>query len=161
MKKPAEHFYFFQITDATAFKAMLRKDVVPLITSVETLVSPPVEQPPAYVNIAFSQSWLTALGVTDSLGDPNFAKGQFADAANLKDDTSTWASQFKGTSIHGVILIGSDANVNIENTFASLKDTFLASATVVLSLDGAARPGSEAGHERRLHWHVMSFRILT
>lgn len=150
MKKPAEHFYFFHINDVAAFKNVLKNDIVPRITSVETLVSPPAEQPPAYVNIAFSQSGLTALGITEALNDGAFAKGQFADASNLRDDTAQWAAPFKGTSIHGVILVGSDRDTNIEQTFAEFKSAFLASVSVVFSLDGAARQGSQEGHERKV-----------
>jgi hypothetical protein len=59
------------------------------------------------------------LGITDNLGDAAFSGGQFAklDAANLKDDASVWQSQFNGTSIHGVILIGSNVGTNIQDNF--------------------------------------------
>jgi hypothetical protein len=147
MKKPVEHFYFFKINDAAQFKTAL-KSQLSLITSAATLISPPSQQPAAYVNIAFSQSGLTALGVTDSLGDANFAAGQFADASNLKDDTSVWQSQFKGTSIHGVILVGSDVGTNIQDTFQTAIQALGNSASIVFQLDGAARPGDQAGHER-------------
>ena len=107
MKKPVETFYFFHIQDAVGFKSALNGDI-PLITSVATLLSPPASQPLAFVNVAFSQSGLNTLGITDDLGDPFFTAGQFADADNLGDDTSQWETEFAGTNIHGVFLIGSD-----------------------------------------------------
>lgn len=148
MKKPVETFAFFKITNATAFKQTMRTMVVPLITSAATLISPPANQPSAYVNVAFSQSGLLALNITDNLGDQNFTSGQFADAASLKDDISKWQSQFKGTDIHGVFLVGSDVGTNIVNTFAPVLQALSSSASLVYELQGAARPGAEAGHER-------------
>lgn len=149
MKKPAEHFYFFRITNATAFKKAMRKNVIPLITSAQTLVSPPPKQPSAFVNMAFSQSGLLALGITDNLGDSAFSNGQFADAANLQDSTSTWETVFKGTSIHGVALVGSDVDTNIGRTFAPVIEAFKNCATIVYILNGRVRPGNQEGHERQ------------
>ena len=107
MKKQKEIFYFFHINNAATFKTALRA-YNPEIASTAVLLSPPASQPLAFVNVAFSQTGLTALGVIDNLGDSQFAEGQFADAVNLGDDTSKWDSAFAGTNIHGVFLIGSD-----------------------------------------------------
>ncbi|EIN09037.1 peroxidase TAP [Punctularia strigosozonata HHB-11173 SS5] len=146
MKKPVENFYFFHINDAAQFKADF-KTQLSIITSAATLISPPADQPAAYVNVGFSQSGLTALGVTDDLGDADFSSGQFAQAAALKDDTTQWEPEFKGTNIHGVFLVGSDVGTNIQDTFNDAIQELLKSATIVYELDGAARPGAEAGHE--------------
>lgn len=161
MKKPVENFYFFQITDADAFKQTMRTTVLPLITSTATLVSPPAQQPNAYVNVAFSNTGLQTLDVTDSLEDSFFANGQFADAASLKDDVSTWQDVFKGTNIHGVFLVGSDTASNIDQTFSPVLQALQSSASVVLELQGAARPGNEAGHEREREMLPYPCQILT
>lgn len=108
MKKQKEQFVFFHINNATTFKKVLKTYAPANITSIQTLLSAPSAQPLAFVNLAFSQSGATALGVTDDLGDSFFSAGQFADASALGDDTSNWDSTFTGTDVHGVFLIGSD-----------------------------------------------------
>lgn len=142
MKKPLELFYFFHINDATAFKAALRNNVISLVTSTRQIISPPAQQPLAFLNIAFSQSGLTALGITDNLGDSTFSAGQWADAANLKDDTSTWEDVWKGTNIHGVFLIGSDQQTYIDNLVTTLQGYLGSSITELTRVQGAARPGN-------------------
>ena len=107
MKKQKETFFFFHIEDPTAFKTALGT-YLPHITSTATILSAPALQPLAFVNVAFSQTGLNALGITDNLGDSLFSAGQFADAPSLSDDMSQWEEPFKGTDIHGVFLIGSD-----------------------------------------------------
>lgn len=107
MKKQKERFIFFQINDAVQFKNAL-KTYAPHITSTATLISPPAQQPLAFVNLAFSNTGLRTLGITDNLGDQQFSSGMFADAQNLKDDLGQWAPPFTSTSIHGVFLMGSD-----------------------------------------------------
>lgn len=150
MKKPLELFVFFSISNPTAFKAALRSNVISLVTSTAQILSPPSAQPLAFLNIAFSQSGLTTLGITDNLGDPQFATGQFADAPNLNDDTSIWETVWKGTSIHGVMLIASDQQGYIDDLLTTIKGYFGTSMSVLTTLQGAARPGAEAGHEREL-----------
>lgn len=107
MKKQMERLVFFQINDAAGFKTAL-KTYLPQITSTATLISPASEQPLTFVNIAFSHTGLTALGITDNLNDARFSEGMFTDAPNLGDDTSQWLPPFTGTSIHGVFVLGSD-----------------------------------------------------
>jgi hypothetical protein len=68
------------------------------------------------VNIAFSHTGLLALNVSDTLGDPLFTGGMFADAALLGDPgTVNWVSAFAGTSIHGVFLLASSSTTNINS----------------------------------------------
>lgn len=148
MKKPKELFYFFHINDATAFKTALRTQVAALVTSTAILVSPAASQPLAFLNIAFSSSGLNALGITDNLGDPNFAAGQYAEAAALGDVPEDWETAYAGTSIHGVFLIGSDTQSYIDNLLTTVTGYFGTSITEKTRLLGAARPGAEAGHER-------------
>jgi hypothetical protein len=148
MKKSQELFYFFSIANATDFKGKLAGDILPLITTT-TQILDVSSQPITALNIAFSQSGLTALSVTDSLGDSAFAGGQFKDLKNLGDPGSTnWVPQFAGTGIHGVMLFASDSVDNINSAVSSLESSLGDSITKVYSLQAAARPGSEAGHER-------------
>jgi hypothetical protein len=107
MKKQQERLVFFKINNAAGFKSAL-KSYLPQITSTATLIGPAAQQPLTYVNLAFSQTGLTTLGITDNLNDLQFSAGQFADAASLGDDTSKWIAPFTGTSIHGVFVLGSD-----------------------------------------------------
>ncbi|KAF7799175.1 hypothetical protein EIP86_010406 [Pleurotus ostreatoroseus] len=146
MKKPQEIFYFFHINDAAGFKTTMQS-YVSNITSAATLLSPPESQPLAYVNVAFSHTGLTALGVPDLLGDSFFTGGQFADAPSLGDDVSQWEEAFAGTNIHGVFLIGSDQSAFTAEYAQDITNIFGSSITQVDQIDAAARPGSEAGHE--------------
>ncbi|KAJ7098345.1 fungal peroxidase [Mycena epipterygia] len=147
MKKNKELFYFFSIANATDFKSKLGSDILPLITTTTQLLSVST-QPITALNIAFSQSGLTALSITDSLGDSTFAGGQFKDLKNLGDPGSTnWVPEFAGTGIHGVMLFASDTEDNINDEVSKLESVLGASITKVYSLQAASRPGSEAGHE--------------
>jgi len=80
--KPYQQYNFFTVEDVKTFKTVLRTDVYPLITSVAKMIDVP-QQPQVALNIAFSQTGLHRLGVTDDLQDAFFSKSQFADAHNL------------------------------------------------------------------------------
>ncbi|KAI0086064.1 peroxidase [Irpex rosettiformis] len=147
MKKQKERFVFFHVNNAAEFKSVLKAYTPTNITSASTLVSPASDQPLAFVNIAFSHTGLSTLDINDNLGDSNFVSGQFAGASRLGDDTATWEPTFKGTDIHGVFLIGTDKDEYLETYTGDLKTLFGSSWSVSLTLDAAARPGAEAGHE--------------
>ncbi|KAJ7276838.1 fungal peroxidase [Mycena rebaudengoi] len=147
MSKKRELFFFFSIQDAKTFKSHLASDILPLVTSTTPLLDIST-QPQTALNIAFSQTGLTALGVTESLGDSVFSKGQFKGADKLGDPgTGNWVPAFAGTKVHGVILLASDTQANIDSTLASLKAALGTSINELYSLQGAARPGEFAGHE--------------
>ncbi|KAF7315332.1 Dye-decolorizing peroxidase [Mycena indigotica] len=146
MRKATELFVFFKINNPATFKSKLSSDIIPLITTTTEIQSVDT-QPVTAVNLAFSQTGLHALGVTDDLGDPNFSTGQFADAVTVGDNPSTWNTAFAGTSIHGAFLLASDTVAHINTQLASIQSTLGASITVLYELQGAARPGSESGHE--------------
>ncbi|KAJ8087557.1 dye-decolorizing heme-containing peroxidase [Marasmius tenuissimus] len=147
MKKDKELFYFFQITDAAKFKSKLGTDIHGRITSTTKLLDV-ATQPITAVNIAFSQSGLSALGVQDDLLDSNFKRGQFTDAGTLGDPgTGNWVQGFAGTGIHGVLLLASDTQSNIDSELQSIKTALGDSITEVHRLQGAQRPGNEKGRE--------------
>ena len=64
MHKNKELFFFFSVSDAATFKAKLASDILPLITSTTEILSVDT-QPITAVNIAFSNTGLVALGVTE------------------------------------------------------------------------------------------------
>ena len=149
MKKKQEKFFFFTIKNVKNFKKVLRAGAN-LITTTSQLLDVNKQPPNAMVNVAFSQTGLTALNVTDNLGDPVFSGGQFADAANLGDPgTDNWVGAFKGTNIHGVFLLASDSTLLIDIEWAAVKLLFGSSISEVYTLSGNVRPGSEEGHERK------------
>ncbi|KAJ7118654.1 fungal peroxidase [Mycena crocata] len=156
MMKNKELFFFFGISDATTFKAKLRSDILPRITTTTQILSNDT-QPTTALNIAFSHRGLLALNVSlgnDTLGDPTaFGKGQLANIGALGDPgTTNWVPEFIGTKIHGVMLLASDTLDNINAELTSLKSTLGNSITEIYSLQGAARPNlpnrpMEEGHE--------------
>jgi deferrochelatase/peroxidase EfeB len=150
MKKPEEVFFFYTINDAAAYKAALKQTVVPLVTSTATLMGPVSGQPAVMVNVAYSHTGLQTLNVNDDLGDDIFTAGQFADAANLKDDNpaKNWDKAFRGTSVHGVFLVASDKRNVITSTLNNFISAFGTSITETHRIHGQARPGDQAGHER-------------
>ncbi|KAK7059634.1 DyP-type peroxidase [Favolaschia claudopus] len=147
MKKNQELFYFFSIEDPSDFKPKLASDILPNITSTSQLLDVS-KQPVTMLNIAFSATGLSALGVNESLGDSAFAGGQFKDSRSLGDPGSdNWVPEFAGTDIHGVLLFASDSQDNINDAVFELESALGGSIKKVYSLAAAARTGSQAGHE--------------
>lgn len=158
MKKPRELFYFFHINNAGLFKKALRRNVISLVTSTAQIISPPASQPLAFLNIAFSQTGLRALRVLDDLGDSTFTAGQWADAPSLHDDTSRWEDVWKDGGIHGVFLIASDDQPKIDKLLSTITRFFGHSISEKTRIQGAARPGNQAGHERKFSVILASLR---
>lgn len=97
MHKQLQQFVFFGINDVATFKTHLANDIAPIVASAAQLANVST-QPLVALNIAFSQSGLTALGVTDSLNDAAFSAGQVNDITNL--GTSSTVSVVR-LSLHG------------------------------------------------------------
>jgi len=147
MKKKKEKFFFFRIDNVVLFKTQL-KLAAPFITTTKDALDVST-QPDTMVNVAFSQSGLTRLNVTDDLGDAGFSAGQFADADALGDPgTTNWVTAFKGTNIHGVFLLASDSTTLVDTQWLTVKTLLGLSITELYTLTGSARPGSQEGHER-------------
>ncbi|KAJ7145035.1 dye-decolorizing peroxidase precursor [Mycena filopes] len=146
MHKNKELFFFFSVNNAATFKSKLASDILPLITTTTEILSVDT-QPVTAVNIAFSNTGLLALGVTDGLGDPDFEAGQFAETSTIGDNPSLWNAAFAGTSIHGAILLASDTLDNINTELANIQTILGTSITERYRLQGGARPGAEEGHE--------------
>ncbi|KAJ7636985.1 fungal peroxidase [Roridomyces roridus] len=147
MKKNTEFFLFFTITDVAKFKQKLKSSVLPMVTSTTQVLNTanPIS---TMLNIAFSQTGLSALKVAGGLNDPDFSAGQLANAVALGDPGSdNWVSAFKSTSIHGVILLASDTTDNLQSTVASVRRALAGTINEAYSLNAAARPGSMQGHE--------------
>jgi hypothetical protein len=87
MRKPVELFFFFSISNTAAFKAKLKRDILPLVISTTQILSNVTAAPSTLVNIAFSHTGLVALSVTgkaNNLNDPPFAAGQVNDAKSRR-----------------------------------------------------------------------------
>jgi len=153
MKKKEELFFFFSITNVTLFKQKLKADIKNRITTTTQLLSVST-QPITALNIAFSQTGLVALGVADDLGDFLFTDGQEAHAPELGDPgvtgTDNWVSAFLDKKIHGVLLLASDSDANLNNFISDITSILQGSVKEIYRLKGAARPGSEEGHERKI-----------
>lgn len=162
MKKDKELFFFFGISDAAAFKSHLRTDIHPLITTTTQILSVST-QPLTAVNIAFSGSGLTALGVDPvPLNQDVFVTGQFEDATVLGDPgTDNWIPGFKGTQVHGMFILASDTIDNINDELENIVNILGDSITEIYRLQGAARPGAEAGHERTSCIFFHTIRIVS
>ncbi|KAH7099472.1 dye-decolorizing peroxidase precursor, partial [Auriculariales sp. MPI-PUGE-AT-0066] len=145
-QKIKQLFYFFTIQNATDFKTKLKDNVAPIVTSALQMLSTST-QPIVAVNIAFSQTGLTALDVTDDVGSQEFTAGQFQSATELGDDPATWKPELAGTSVHGVFLLASDTEDRINTQVAALEATLGTSIAKVHSLLGASRPEPNVGHE--------------
>lgn len=148
MKKNKELFFFFSINDADTFKAKLQSDIHTLITSANDLLSVST-QPITAVNLALSKTGLGQLSITETLGDILFDVGQQATASALGDDINNWVPQFLDQVIHGVFLLASDTDDNINNELANILSILGTSITEVYRLAAAARPGDQQGHERK------------
>ncbi|KAJ6522265.1 fungal peroxidase [Mycena capillaripes] len=151
MTKPVELFFFFGISNATAFKPKLKRDILPLLTSTTQIFNNDTPAASTLVNIAFSHTGLVSLNLTgdaNNLNDPPFAAGQVNDVKNLGDPgTTNWVPQFVGTNIHGVIIFSSNTEHNINSTLASLQSKLGNSIAEIYSLRGAMRPPPNKGHE--------------
>lgn len=93
--------------------------------------------------------------------DPLFAAGQLADASkNFKDGglsdpgvvtgTKTdpaWDPVFKQNLIHGCFLITGDCKSTILERFLQVETIVAGTVKNLTVIDGAVRPGAEAGHE--------------
>ncbi|KAH8094516.1 peroxidase TAP [Cristinia sonorae] len=168
--KRTESSIFFQIDNAEGFRKQL-----PLLVPKITTAAQAADDKDAIkkhkraghkdllkisgLNIAFSQSGLNKLGVTDDIGDAAFKQGQLANAQGLGDKGSTiggkfepnWIPAFKN-AVHGVIVISGDCQSTVDERLADAARILKLSAHngnchEVLRLDGSARPGDEKGHE--------------
>ncbi|KAF7323720.1 DyP-type peroxidase [Mycena kentingensis (nom. inval.)] len=146
MLKNMELFFFFSIDDAPAFKVAFKNDVLPLITSTTQMLN---NVPTTPVNVAFSASGLSDLGISgDDLNDGDFTSGQKSAASSLGDPgTVNWEPAFTGGTIDGVFLIAGGSQADIDATLNTIKAALGSAISEVYSLQGAARPGAEAGHE--------------
>lgn len=158
MKQTMESFLFFSIANPTGFK-QAAAHILPQLTTVDVMLDM-LTQPPTLLNIGLSQTGLNALGIKDNLNDTDFAAGQFAEAPVLSESTDPWVAQFKGTNVHGVLMIASDEANLISGMTQSLKNTFGSSISILYSIQGQARPGNQAGHEREFTFDTfLRFRL--
>ncbi|KAF8480542.1 Dyp-type peroxidase [Gautieria morchelliformis] len=160
--KRVENFIFFTIAQGAAFRKVVGSQAfMALITSAADVqgfrqhisaqkakyqgkICPLL--PHSAVNIAFTQSGLNLLGLTDNLGDPAFTAGQFQHAQQLGDNVPDWLPAFKG-DMHGIILIAGDCEASVLATEAKLLLLLGHTIKQVFKVNGVVRPGAEKGHE--------------
>lgn len=122
LPKAIEYFYFFQIIDLDNFRRTLKSFIIPKITTSEQLISNGSTIPPSGLpkpgtkfiglNVGFSATGLLKLGLTESLNDEAFHRGQVRDAKDLGDMGTNsggtfrpdWDSPYLQT-IHGIFQI--------------------------------------------------------
>ncbi|QRW15530.1 Dyp-type peroxidase family [Rhizoctonia solani] len=164
--KKKQEFIFFNIKDAVQFKAALPKlkvdtshNVLGIRRQIETAKARDAHAivSVALVNISFSRSGLTALGIFEHPGGPDdpFEKGQLADAANLGDvgtrmpDDSfdpSWELAFK-SPLDGVLNVAGDSLQRVKSKIAEIEAIFGRSIEVINQLKGTVRPRENKGHE--------------
>jgi len=171
LQKKVQEFVFFQITDVTLFRQAM-KAIVPFITTTAQVQQQAAQiaqhkasgasglLPLPCTNLAFSNSGLTKMGLDttqliSATSGNNFINGQQSDAVStLQDPTTTssgkvvpdWDAEFL-EQIDGVFLLASDSTLTLTTLRASLEAIWLTSIKVIVTLDAAVRPGTEAGHE--------------
>jgi Dyp-type peroxidase family len=164
LPKKYQSFVFFTIADANLFRKGL-KDIVPLITTTAQATADLaiIDQHKRQhgesliklvgTNIAFSHDGLTALNITDDLGDPDFTAGQLKAAPALGDPLTpgsttdpAWEPAFKAT-IHGCFNITGESRQTINDRVSKLEATLKGAIKTVNRVDGAVRRGAEKGHE--------------
>ncbi|KAG8695691.1 hypothetical protein FRC09_008999, partial [Ceratobasidium sp. 395] len=163
LPKKKEEFVFFVIRDSSQFKVNLQRLKIATTGDVQRAKenidqarkrTPGCLIPLPFLNIAFSQQGLNALGITEDIGDVPFSKGQFADAGNLGDEGTTdaegfhpkWESAFTNR-IDGVLLAAGESWKTVNYVVKAAVDTLGPSIQVVYYLKGSVRPGEEKGHE--------------
>jgi hypothetical protein len=113
------------------------------------------------LNLSFSSLGLSKLGLTDSLCDESFEKGQLLDAQSLGDSgtethgrwSPNWDSEFKGV-IHGVFSVTARSKKKMEakDLIDKLDQAFVpnrhrASLKKILLFRGSLRPGNHAPND--------------
>ncbi|KAF8151502.1 hypothetical protein B0H34DRAFT_131748 [Crassisporium funariophilum] len=177
LPKKTETWYFFQVTEPTAFRRNLR-NFIPLIKNVAQVIRDrddiekhkrddqehgrkPQLIPLVGVNIAFSHFGFKKLAIDDAkLIDTAFLTGQRIDAgANLGDQGTgsgpnfdpDWEPEFK-EELHGVIVVAGDSHLSVDKKIRQIEQIFGVGSNVhsireVTSVRGDARPGALAAHE--------------
>jgi hypothetical protein len=138
LQKKWERFVFFSITDAPAFKNVLRSSIAPRITSSQLVLQREFllqtrklrgetgQLPLPGVNLGFTQSGLQTLLPGVDLTDPSFAAGGTANANDVGDPVdqnrrpTTWDPQFLGATIHGVFLITGGTEDEVDTEWSAL-----------------------------------------
>ncbi|KAF9462372.1 hypothetical protein BDZ94DRAFT_1261213 [Collybia nuda] len=167
LPKALEYFYYFRISDLQHFRQTFKTFVLPKVTTADKLVNnppPPVnpKNPESFkypflgVNVGFSYLALPFFGLTESLGDAAFEKGQQQDAKELGDAgtqrgnfwTPKWDGAFK-EDIHGIFLITAYNEKVATDFIAELEAAFRvtpnrSSIQNVVVVHGFPRAGAEA-----------------
>ncbi|KAJ5111226.1 hypothetical protein N7532_001761 [Penicillium argentinense] len=166
LTKKYQIFWFFQITDASAFKLSLGKllDDKVITTSADALghrkeihevktSQPGTLHELAAVNIAFSFKGMQKLDKNkDRFVDDPFRKGMEADMVNEgRDKIEEWMDEFKAKNggVDGVVLV-CGTETKVRKTTKELAEKYFSSTQGIkhiITLDGRERPEENAKHE--------------
>ena len=179
LQKFFERFLFFTIDDVPGFKTLLRDQVAPLITTSEVVQLREFQLrdhknqrnrdllPLVGINVGFTGLGIDKLVPGADLGDPSFAKGASARAADptpvptpggppinpVNDPVdaagklTTWRSEFRDSFIDGVFLVTGGTEEAVAQQVQDLLDILGDTVTLVVDQGGATRPELERGHE--------------
>jgi deferrochelatase/peroxidase EfeB len=166
LPKALEYFYFFQINGLEPFRRAVKSFVVPAVTTAEKIISLGPTLPPSGLpkpgtnfvgfNVGLSATGLIALGLTESLHDEAFHKGQRRDAKELGDHCSAggfpiWDTEFQ-QDIHGVFQITAHDEDKAQAFLSELESAFRSgrgqsSIKKVLLFRSSFRPPPETPNE--------------
>ncbi|RDB23891.1 Peroxidase 2 [Hypsizygus marmoreus] len=165
LPKALEYFYYFEIVDFPRFRKTFGEFIVPKITTSEAMTTnppPPAPNPEVTflgVNVGFTHPALQKFGLTESLLDDSFEKGQQQDAKSLGDAgvqrgdfwTPNWDGEYK-VNMHGIFLITAYQDAIASQFVTDLEAAFAlpsrpSSIKKVVLLKGAPRPGKEGPND--------------
>ncbi|KIJ46261.1 hypothetical protein M422DRAFT_165527, partial [Sphaerobolus stellatus SS14] len=165
--KAFEYFYFFSIADLSHFRQVVKEWVLPKITISAQIVYNTV--PPSGLaipgrkdvglSLGFTSTGLQRFGLTESLQDDAFQRGQKADSRDLGDDGTDnggsfgpeWDSEFR-TQMDGIFQIVTHDDdvakaflVELENAFRI--DSSRSSINKILNFRATFRPAPDTTNE--------------
>lgn len=163
MQKNAEGFVFFQITDISCFKLLLKRDVIWRITSLHEVKRREfmIQQQKRLgegpggallgVNLGLTRHGLTRLiGAGRPRLDPSFERGA-DDPATIEmlhdPPLSVWLKEFASNRIDGVFLVAGPNKPLVTSMGSELLRLLGTSVKVVYSEVGNTRPGARRGYE--------------
>ncbi|HME00085.1 MAG TPA: Dyp-type peroxidase [Terriglobia bacterium] len=164
LQKFFERFLFFEIADASAFKAALGTRLARRVTSTTTVQLREAQLqdlanqgsadvlPNIGLNLGFTQSGIQKLVAGANLNDTSFAAGAAAQAGALGDPINgqvpaNWLAAFAAGNIDGVFLITGGTQDAINCEAYEVLAILGAAVSVVYDETGSVRPGSGKGHE--------------
>jgi Dyp-type peroxidase family len=161
LQKFFQRFIFFEITNLSAFKTILRDKLVQRITTTRIVQLREFQLrdykahghkeklPEIGLNLAFTHDGIQKLVPRAELGDPSFTSGAKAQAPSLNDPAalSTWLPPFLTAAIDGLFFVTGGMRAAVDGEVNHLLNLLGRSIAVTFDQTGNTRPGAERGHE--------------